>query len=204
MLQFNSKKQKSKGFSLIELLVVVGIMGILAAVAIPAYNKYRKNAAIGAMASDASNIARATMACATVNPFSSCITKAGAGVDNVAGISAGLGKSPKICFEFSREISGIIYKQCVSVDTGKGTQSQTNSEPFCYDETTANDCATLSKVGLVQLVQKMQQTLNVLLMPIAQHLQQESQNVFLQPVEIVKLQTLPAFKPAMKLDFGPF
>lgn len=44
-----------RGFTLVELLIVVAIIAILAAIAIPQYQKYRKNAAISSVQSDAKN-----------------------------------------------------------------------------------------------------------------------------------------------------
>ena len=59
---FKTNLKNKKGFSLVELMVVVAIMGTLAAIAIPAYNEYRKSAKKAAYKADLSSLHKGWLA----------------------------------------------------------------------------------------------------------------------------------------------
>jgi type IV pilus assembly protein PilA len=104
-------KQVQKGFTLIELMIVVAIIGILAAVALPAYQDYTKRAKMA-------EVVLAASACRTTitEVYQSASSSTGIGAGSWGCENTTAGGASKYVVDVTTDANGVITVEATNID----------------------------------------------------------------------------------------
>ena len=131
-----------KGFTLIELMIVIAIIGILAAVAVPQYSQYTKRARYSEVKMSVSPIKGAVELCYQRNAGS-------ADCNTVGGNAAGTTLSPVTAPALLRAASADLVNTVALVDNGSGAPKIT-ATPNALEGFVAGDI--YETVGVVKVI----------------------------------------------------